>query len=260
MPMKLENGDAFESKYADWIRSKFPMYEQVWSAFIGHRGDGHSLSIRGLEEEKERNRQRFSQAHYSFIITAYRLDRLVESIDDNAGFIQSFQNFFEEQERPFALLALVGHIRDLFKRIDESLRVGGGLYNNLQNFYHQRSHVLHGSFMPLTIEDGFLKIPKIALENPKTGEWTDKSLWSEVDKDKFEFFADFSRGLRDELFALINRLYPLLFSTANDYFKKSRIEEQPSQPTQNPLFLSSVASIAASSVCDVRIRVISRSN
>ena len=64
--MKLEQGDSFESRHANWIRQALPHYEHVWSAFIGHDGKGWPCPIIGLDPDAETDRKRFYQAHYSF--------------------------------------------------------------------------------------------------------------------------------------------------------------------------------------------------
>ena len=75
--MKLEQGDAFEVEYAHWLRERLPFYEKIWSAFIGHDGTGWPLQIKGLSAEKEQNRKKFYQAHYTFAIEAQQVDELV---------------------------------------------------------------------------------------------------------------------------------------------------------------------------------------
>jgi len=223
--MKLEEGDAFESEYADWIRERLPSYEPIWSAFIGHDGRGWPLPIDGLNQQEERNRKKFYQAHYTFAVQVHQLDKLIRSIDAKAGTVGKLSEFLAEQRGLTQVVTLTGQIRDMFKIIDEALLMEGALCGPLQDFYAMRSHVLHGPRMPVRLEDNFLMIPKIALQNAAFGEWDDKSTWDEIDADSFVYFADFCRSLGDELFALLGELHPKVFPAADKYFQGRRVAE-----------------------------------
>jgi len=147
--MKLEEGDAFESEYADWIRERLPSYEPIWSAFIGHDGRGWPLPIDGLNQQEERNRKKFYQAHYTFAVQVHQLDKLIRSIDAKAGTVGKLSEFLAEQQGLTQVVTLTGQIRDMFKIIDEALLMEGALCGPLQDFYAMRSHVLHGPRMPV---------------------------------------------------------------------------------------------------------------
>ena len=53
--MRLESGDAIERNNIDWIRQNIPLYEEIWSIYIGHNGKG--VPLKGFTASQEiRNR------------------------------------------------------------------------------------------------------------------------------------------------------------------------------------------------------------
>jgi hypothetical protein len=223
--MKLEQGDAFEITYAAWIREHLPHYEPIWAAFIGHNGNGQPLPMNGLAESQDVARKKFYQAHYTFATFAQELDTLLGQMDAGAGHVTTFEAFNREQQRLRQAVTLVGQIRDMFKIIDEALKMRGRLYEPMQDCYAMRSHILHGPRMPARCEDGFLMIPKIATQNAKIGEWDDKSVWDDFAASEFVSFADFCSSLRSEFFKLVGELHPKVFSAADAFFEGRRVQK-----------------------------------
>src|SRR5437868_2879813 len=167
--MKLEQGDIFESTNADWLRRHLPHYEQIWAAFIGHDGTGWPCEMPGLDQAAQTARKRFYQAHYSFACTIRRLAKLSEELDHSLGVVSDYAAFEAESDRLFRYASYLGHVRDMFKIMEEALACHGKLYATLQDFYAQRSHLLHGPRLPVRIVDGFLMIPKVGGENKVFG-------------------------------------------------------------------------------------------
>jgi hypothetical protein len=225
--MNLESGDQFENHCADWIRANLPSYENIWSAFIGHNGRGWPMAISGLNADQERRRKKFYQAHYSFAFACFQLGRFVDSIDDNLGKSKGFDGFAKDQVTLTSVMAYVGQVRDMFKQIDEALGMHGAILNPMQEFYVLRSHVLHGPRLPYQLEDGCVKIPKIAGGNAKVGEWDDKALWEDTDPKQYVFIADFCRITFTELMALVNKLHPAIFDAANKLLDGRRVDSEP---------------------------------
>jgi len=223
--MKLEQGDAFEAGKADWIRARLPHYEPVWAAFIGHNGNGGPLPMAGLTPEQDLARKRFYQAHYSFALYAEEFDSLLQHVGRNAGAVATFDAFNHEQRLLQHAVTLVGQVRDMFKIIDDSLKMGGSLVNPMQALYDLRSHVMHGPRMPARLEDGFLKIPRIATRNPAIGEWDDKSVWDDFSGSQFVFFADFCDSLSGDFFTLLGDQHPKTFPAADQRFGGRRVED-----------------------------------
>ena len=102
----------------------------------------------GLDKEAETDRQ-FYQAHYSFARNMRKIAEITQQFDASSGEIGSYESFEEEMERLFQYMSHVGQVRDMFKIIDEALDCHGRLYDPLQEFYAQRSHVIHGPRLPV---------------------------------------------------------------------------------------------------------------
>jgi hypothetical protein len=235
--MKLEQGDAFEKENANWLRERLPFYEKIWAAFVGHDGSGWPLPMRDLSAQKEQNRKKFYQSHYTFAIEAFQVEELATGMSKRAGEIKRWKDFAREQQCLISLVSSIGRIRDMFKIMDESLKMGGRLFGPLQDFYAMRSHVLHGPRLPVQLREGLLLIPKIATGNAVSGEWDDKSVWDNVKLKDYVYFADFSLRSCDELFGLLRELHPKVFSAADEYFDGRRVEEvQIAVPQEPPLY------------------------
>ncbi len=241
--MKLEQGDAFELLNAAWIRERIPCYEQIWSAFIGHNGLGWPLLMQGISPEQEVHRKRFYQAHYTFALQALEVDQLVSGIDERIGEVRDYPAFVSALRELSYLMSSIGQIRDMFKIMDEALRMGGHLYCHFQDFYCLRSHILHGPRIPARLRDGLFMIPKIATQNAAFGEWDDKASWDSVPDQSFVYFADFCRITRDDLFALITQQHPSIFPAADSYFGGRRVAA-----TGDPSALISLPSLSGVSV------------
>jgi hypothetical protein len=257
--MKLERGDVFEMEHAEWIRQKLPFYEDVWSAFIGHNGKGQMLEMPGLTEGQEEKRKVFGQAHYSLVVSLFQVERLVLRTRNEFNPVKSLEQFLNEYECLFLFVAYVGHIRDMFKTIDVVL--GSEHHGALQDFYAQRSHVLHSPRLPVSFDDISWLMPKIAKQNEQAGEWHCKAAWDSVTFKNGKYSNDFICEAFDELLALIQMLHPKIFSTADKFFGKRRVQEIEvfEQPKTFGVSLGSNASqmnisTAASGVCYAKPR------
>lgn len=230
--MKLEQGDLFEQAIAGWIREHLPTYEKVWQEFIGHDGNGRPLSL-GLTPDKEKSRVEFYQAHYSFAQSAYQLYRKVDEENNDVKPIINTDDFWLHSERLALFIMYLGNIRDMFAKMDAALSAKGKLCADFQEFYDQRSHVIHGPRMPVQFDDTSWKIPAIATRNPKEGEWTDKTDWNSVDSRNTVYVADYMRRTRNDVFNLMRNKHQALYSIAKSYFGKDAIVQV--NPQMQPL-------------------------
>jgi hypothetical protein len=223
--MTLESGDMFEVTNADWIRANLPSYESVWQEFIGHDSFGWPLPIAGLSPERERDRQRFYQAHYSFARTALKLHGCSEEIVTNLGDVTDYSKFERMQDNLSNYAMYLGHVRDMFKIMQEALHTHLDFYGPLQSFYAQRSHLIHGPRLPFRIMDGMLMIPRIAGENKTDEEWDNNSTWLDIPPEKFVLLGDFVSDSTGEFFKLVNSLHAKVFGAACSFFEGRKISE-----------------------------------
>lgn len=229
--MKLESGDAFERKHADWIRRELPYYEKVWSAFIGHDGTGRPCEIQGLDEETENDRKRFYQAHYSFARSMRKVDSIAEELNRTLGSTASYDEFEEQMDLLTDLFLWIGHARDMFKLISESLESENDLHAPLQDFYAQRSHIIHAPRLPAKLEGDLLKVPKTGGTNLQIGEWDNRSTWDEIPDENYVFLRDFVCDSSAAFKKLVNDAHGKVFNAADRRFSGKRIS--PLTPPAN---------------------------
>ncbi len=225
--MKLEQGDAFEQAHAKWLRQELPHYESLWSAFIGHDGDGWPLPIANLTSEEQLRRNKLYQAHYSAAVGCYQIDELINEIDSRLGEVRDFAAFMREHRHLIGVMSWVGHVRDMYKQMDEALGLAGTVYLPLQDFYALRSHVMHGPRMPVRICDGLIQIPRVARQNKTSSEWDDKSYWEDFKDAEFVFLADFCAQTKEDFFKLVREMHGTIYSAACDLFGSRRVVDRP---------------------------------
>lgn len=179
----------------------------------------------GLDQNAEADRKMFYQAHYSFARSMFKLHRINENLEQTLGAVSDYDSFESAQDTLFTYCSYIGHVRDMFKIIEESLSFVGQFYSTLQEFYAQRSHVIHGPRIPARIEDGLLQIPAIGGENLVFGEWANKSTWDSVPPDKFGFMQEFVADTTNAFTRIVNELHGKVFDAADRRFGGKRIEE-----------------------------------
>jgi hypothetical protein len=162
----LETGDLFERTHANWLRSKLPSYEQVWGAFIGNGSHNQQLNVVGVASDREAQRKLFAQAHYSFALSSFQIDRIADSaLEERFPSKPSLAQYLAGHETLFLFKAYVGHVRDMFMQMENNLSPCGTLSSAFQDFYAQRSHVIHGPMMPIGTDELSWRIPLIAGQN-----------------------------------------------------------------------------------------------
>lgn len=223
--MKLEQGDAFEQNSIGWLRQELPHYEPLWSAFIGNNGRSHPLPMPGLSQDKERARKTLYQAHYSAAFGCFEMAEAVKQLSDGLGLVKDFNAFARECRQLHAFMSWVGHVRDMYHQMDGALGLRGTVVSSLQEFYDLRSHVMHGPRMPMKIEDGLIKIPRVAKRNKVFSEWDDKSFWDDFKDVELVYMVDFCTEAQRDFFVLVRECHGKIYSAACDYFGDLRIQE-----------------------------------
>jgi hypothetical protein len=215
----LESGDLFERTHASWLRSRLPSYEQVWSTFIGNDGCNQQLDL-GLSHDKESERKRFAQAHYSFALSAFQIDRIANSaLEEKFPVKPSLEQYLAGYETLFLFIAYIGHVRDMLKQMEDSLAAPGELSTPFRDYYAQRSHVIHGPQFPIALDEISWLIPRFAGTNEHPGDWGKNPSWNNVAADRMQYALDFIRATRTELFSMICLVHPKVFAVAKRFFE-----------------------------------------
>jgi hypothetical protein len=226
MTLKLEQGDAFERRNADWIRATLPRYEETWTAFIGKKQSGPAkpMDMPGLTPELERSREEFYQAHYSLARKLLLLTKLSKEIVDSIGDVRTYEQFEETEDRLFRYGSYLGFIFDMFERIEITLKPLGGFCEELRSFYNQRHHIIHTPHIPHTIDaNGIYMIPRIASEKGLDGQWHKSSVWSEFKDGDFVCLAEFVEETTSSFLDIVRKCHAKVFDAANRRFEGRRI-------------------------------------
>ena len=221
--MNLDQGDPFEIRHKDWLRSRLPAYEGIWSDFIGHDGFGRPLPIHGLSRDEEKRRTAFYQAHYTMALKCLSIEEAMGRANATLGEIKDDEGLRLEFEFLYSFISSIGHVRDMFKVMDDALKQRGQVSDEFQEYYDLRSHVLHGPQMPYDVASGYLKIPLIARRNKVEGEWDDASDWLAIDPGTFVLAAEFCVDTGTSFFALVNKLHPAIYAGACRFFGGKRV-------------------------------------
>ncbi len=220
--MNLMRGDRFETENIEWISQNLPFYETVWKDFIGHDGLGNPVPPENLEQDKMNNWKRFCQAHYSFAISTFLLDKI--QLEDS-------KDFLSEVNLIMTFMMYVGHIRDMFAKMDGCLKGNGEISTPFQEFYDKRSHIIHGPRIPVKYDDiGFTMVPLIAGRNEGIYEWHSNQTWDVAKNGEHEYLVDTLKQTKVELFKLINQVHPKIYGAAEHFFEKKINWQKVAEP------------------------------
>jgi hypothetical protein len=238
MALKLEQGDAFEHRNADWIRTTLPSYELVWAAFIGRTQSGqvNPLKMPGLTPALERSREEFYQAHYSFARKLLLLTKLSKEIVDSIGEVRTYEQFEDAEDHLFRYGSYLGFIFDMFNRMDTALKPLGTICEDLRSFYNQRHHIIHTPQIPHKIDgDGVLKIPRIASEKGADGQWHKSSVWSDIREGHFVCLAEFVEKTTISFLDVVKKCHARVFNAADRRFEGRRVVYDESEPSSGSI-------------------------
>jgi hypothetical protein len=224
--MTLDKGDPFEVLHQKWLREMLPFYEVVWRDFIGNDGSNYPLPIDGLTPDQANRRCKFYQAHYTMALRCFAIHEIMQRASERLVAVDDNESLRKEFEFLYQFMASIGHVRDMFKIMDDALKLRGSVVGQLQEFYDVRSHVLHGPQMPyfVDVEHGFLNIPRVAARNKVEGEWDDACCWYDMKPDMFITAADFCFDTGRDFFATVNKIHSAIHAGAASLFDGKRID------------------------------------
>lgn len=200
--MNLERGDPIEKENRSWIVNHLKTYEDIWSVFVGHDGRGRPLKIIGWPPALDPRRESFYQAHYTLLLRLLQLKEILSDIDSKQAFVPDHRAYMAIQTQLVAFLGCVGQTRDMFKKMDTALGMGGGLWKRFDDLYQNRCSFLHGTLPAQKIDDGILLLPDLAGIQKGSDKWNDESRWSDAAQINFEVAPESLRRIYDELLAM----------------------------------------------------------
>jgi hypothetical protein len=198
--LTLEDGDWIERNYAERIRKTIPLYEIIWSRYIGNDGNGHPLPMPGLSKEREKEREKFYQAHYSAMVAVIHLQDIADEYQNSLGRVTSVFDYVHLLRDIASFMCFVGRVRDMMKKMDGALKLGGEVGNKFTDLYRKRSNYLHGPIPAQQFDpDGLVSMAVPGGVSHSEADWLDESLWSDSEHKRFEEVADFMRDTLGEL-------------------------------------------------------------
>lgn len=234
---RLEDGDPFERQHAEWIRKRFPYYEQTWSKYIGNDGSSQPLEIRGMDKAKEDNHAIFRQCHYSLALYTYlfeqhairSLARLRGSIDARQH--QTLDAYLSYTEDFTLYIALLGQVCDMVQQIGPPLnrrQIG----DQAASFMEQRNNAIHTARIPMGWDYRGVKIAKIAGTGSDGGVWAKFVAWDAMGVDDYQYLEVWMQKTRDQLLdTFFHTISPMIWGAARDYFGADTAVHPPFRST-----------------------------
>lgn len=232
-----EHGDAMEKAHAEWIIAHFKPYQDVWSIYIGNKGNDTKADILGYPTCRNRKRQEFSEYTYTVLQSVILLNRLYTNKLFVAKGRLSLKEFLDLQDALLLFFTHLGRIRDNIKHAAECLLLidSNKVTNILDEFYHKRHLFVHGKTIPIRLKsNGEPVLPILSSDGLDSTGWNHKNnMWddtAQLETQTIEvtvmqlfwdllgklqhIFALFSEKIKDEL---SKNKYQLQFSYFNSY-------------------------------------------
>jgi hypothetical protein len=216
--MKLEQGDCVERCHLEWIRTNVPEYEHIWCRFIGHDGYGEMLPLNNWPDNLADKRKAFSQAHYSALVGILQIREICEEFRIGPCEGCRTRDLLTTLRYLTTFAAYLGQIRDMCKKMDECLNLGGRSWRRLNDFYEKQNHLLHGPIPLHKMDHGGLQMAEIAGMDRSDSLWDDKKLWSQSPMMRFQLVVVFL----EETFS---NLIPLFRAALSGYLTEIKLLE-----------------------------------
>jgi len=228
MSQTLETGDLFEISEREWIRASIPLYERVWSEFIGHDGHGtRRMGFRDAPADLVRRHSMFCQAHYSMALFLCLFDRSTDEALKSVALIPEGKPltaaaYLKLTQDTSTFLALMGQVCDMVEIVGETLRANY-IYEPIAKFMAERNNSIHGARLPMGTNYLGLYVAKIATREKQPGYNNDK-LWEEVNSQEYHYIVDWYGDTKRSLIdVLANQVYPAIAANAKKEF--CRVED-----------------------------------
>ncbi len=202
MNQTLESGDLFEQTHAAWIRKHLPLYEEIWSEFIGHDGHGQprqSYMNQGGEIAKQH--EMFCQSHYSMALFLYIFD---SSTKEALVYLRSNQDkpltsdvYIRLTQSTSTFLALIGQVCDMIEAIACALKANY-IRDPIAKFLTERNQAIHAARIPMGMNYAGVYFANIALREDEPG-YRNRIAWSSVDPTGYRFAEDWFEQTRRDL-------------------------------------------------------------
>ena len=114
-----KHGDILEQTYSELLFGKLPAYVEIWNRYIGNDGSANLIKIENLDEKETKNREIFSQYHYSAFESFVGMRLIADNIDQLD--LTSIEEYIRANNEFLAFQAHAGRIHDCVKKMGEAI-------------------------------------------------------------------------------------------------------------------------------------------
>jgi hypothetical protein len=213
------HGDPVEREYSKFLDERLPSYAKLWSYFVGNDGNSQLMPV-PLNDEHSTLRHQVNQFTYSCIesaIVARRCEARATAIAASYAHKHKLaaDEYLDLSEALFSYYTQLGRVRDLVEKLGIAIKLPG-LASELDEYFKQRSNVLHEARVPLMLTGDALGItpPEGAVE--ASDRWGKNKLWAMQDdldvKDLVPLITDTTDAMLAQLESALARAFAQLMS------------------------------------------------
>lgn len=201
-----KHGDNLEREYCAFIKTYLPSYEQIWERYIGNDGTNKMIDIPNLTGDEKKDREFFSQYHYTILESSACLQLLLDQLTSfRVNSERRVSSLLELNNLIISFWGHIGRIRDNISKILNIFNLSS-LMSDIEKFYQTRNQILHDRKFPYYIVDGEILIPPIEDGSEKSYGWHTSKSWFEMDTSNYNIMADFHNELYGEYINLVNSI------------------------------------------------------
>lgn len=230
-----DHGEKLEQEAAELVTTKIHFYEQIWSIFIGHKGNGQMADAQVASPEADRKRKSFAEHHYTILESIFLMYKIAKKEGEILKELD-FEEYCMLMNNLIAFYAHCGRIRDNFLQCYTIMgypkRAPDPTFN-IKSFWEERHSVLHGKKIPLSIdENGLYLMPILKNSNNNVG-WDEKATWDSVAKSDRVYISDSMMNVLNHLLPEINEMFSDLYVYVLLFIDENKIELNPPSKTVN---------------------------
>lgn len=240
IPFRIaDHGDPVERMYASVLQEHLPGYVRLWESYIGNDGRSRLPVIAGLTADDEERRRRTNQFSYSAVLSyvaAHQIGARLSSIHMEALDARAqAEVYLQAASDVVSFFAHVGRVQDMMDKVAGVWR-DPGIAVPLNEYFQQRSNVLHEADLPRFFIEGALAIIPPEGEQPDATRWRRDSSWTAADPKDAVLAEEYVRttllGLRQHLNDAFERLYALHVAPALDRAQGNFVSPPPTAGPQ----------------------------
>ena len=151
-----DHGDLLEKQSLVFIETSLPAYQEIWSIFIGHKGNGAMADMKYIPDDIEKKRKEFAQHHYTILESLYFMQLICDEELTKLSEIKDFEQYRKSINQIMAFVGYLGRVIDCMEKCFATISHKNSR-SGLMELYRKRNIVLHGKKFPIEFSDGLLE-------------------------------------------------------------------------------------------------------